>query len=62
MAREDDEPTPRRPMTKCEVLEWFFGSRFTCDARPERCAECPANTPAPLSAWARRCGSDGEGD
>ena len=41
MARDDDESTPRRPMTKCEVLAWFFGkSRF--DARPDRCAKCPA--------------------
>ena len=61
MASEDDEPTPRRPMTKCEVLAWFFGkSRF--DARPDRCAECPANAPAHVAEWARRCGSDGEGD
>lgn len=42
MATKDDESTPRSPMTKCEVLAWFFGkSRF--DARPDRCAECPAN-------------------
>ena len=61
MARDDDEPTPRRPMTKCEVLAWFFGkSRF--DARPDRCAECPANAPAHAAECARRCGSDGEGD
>lgn len=40
MATKDDEPTPRRPMTKCEVLKWFFGkSRF--DAQPDRCAKCP---------------------
>lgn len=58
MAREDDGPCP---MTKCEVLKWFFGkSRF--DAQPDRCAECPANAPAHVAEWARRCGSDGEGD
>lgn len=61
MATKDDEPTERRPMTKCEVLKWFFGkSRF--DAQPDRCAECPANAPAHVAEWARRCGSDGEGD
>ena len=58
MAAKDDESTPRRPRTKCEVLAWFFGkSRF--DARPEKCAECPAHVTAHA---ARRCGSDGEGD
>ena len=42
MATKDDESTPRSPMTKCEVLAWFFGkSRF--DARPDRCAKCPAH-------------------
>ena len=61
MARDDDESTPRRPMTKCEVLAWFFGkSRF--DARPEKCAECPAHVTAHAAECARRCGSDGEGD
>lgn len=55
MASEDDEP---RPMTTCEVLKWFFGkSRF--DARPDRCAKCPAHVTAHV---ARRCCSDGEGD
>lgn len=62
MARDDDEPTPRRPMTKCEVLRWFFGSRFICDARPDRCAECPAHVTAHAAEWARRWDSDGEGD
>ena len=61
MARDDDEPTPRRPMTKCEVLEWFFGkSRF--DARPEKCAKCPAHVTAHAAECARGCGSDAEGD
>lgn len=63
MARDDDEPTHRRPMTKCEVLKWFFGkSRFTTDARPDRCAECPAHVTAHAAECARRCCSDGEGD
>ena len=63
MASEDDEPTSRRPMSECEVLAWFFGkSRFTTDARPDRCAECPAHVTAHAAEWARRCGSDGEGD
>lgn len=62
MARKGDEPTPLRPMTKCEVLKWFFGSRFICDARPKKCAECIANTPVHVAEFARRCGSDGEGD
>lgn len=62
MASEDDEPTHRRHMTKCEVLRWFFGSRFACDARPDRCAECIANAPAHVAECARRCGSDDEGD
>lgn len=61
MATKDDEPTSRRPMTKCEVLAWFFGkSRF--DARPDRCAECPANAPAHVTAEVRGYGSDAEGD
>lgn len=29
-------------IAECEVLKWFFGSRFACDARPDRCAKCPA--------------------
>lgn len=62
MARDDDEPMTRRPMTKCEVLKWFFGSRFACDARPEKCAECPAHVTAHAAECARRCGSDGEDD
>lgn len=61
MATKDDEPTPRRPMTKCEVLAWFFGkSRF--DARPDRCAKCQAHVTAHAAERARRCCSDGEGD
>lgn len=63
MARDDDESTPRSPMTYCEVFEWFFGkSRFTTDARPDRCAKCPAHVTAHAAECARRCGSDGEGD
>lgn len=62
MATKDDESTPRRPMTKCEVLKWFFGSRFTTDARPDRCAKCPAHVTAHAAERARRCCSDGEGD
>ena len=63
MARDDDESTPCSPMTYCEVFEWFFGkSRFATDARPDRCAECPANAPAHAAERARRCCSDGEGD
>lgn len=50
MASEDDEPTPRRHMTTCEVLEWFFGkSRFARDARPDRCAECIADAAGPMA-------------
>jgi len=63
MATKDDESTPRRPMTKCEVLAWFFGkSRFTTDARPNRCATCPAHVTAHAAECARRRCSDGEGD
>lgn len=61
MATKDDEPTPRSPMTQCEVLKWFFGkSRF--DAQPDRCTKCPAHVTAHAAERARRCGSDGEED
>lgn len=63
MARDDDKPVARRPMTTCEVLVWFFGkSRLTRDARPERCAECIANAAAHVAEWVRRhvdWGNDG---
>ena len=52
MATKDDEPTHSSPMTKCEVLAWFFGkSRF--DARPDRCAKCPAHVTAHAADYAR---------
>ena len=52
---DDDEPAPRRPMTKCEVLAWFFGkSRFTTDARPDRCAKCPAHVTAHAAEYLGR--------
>ena len=57
MATKDDESTPRRPMTKCEVLKWFFGARFACDARPDRCAKCPAHVTAPSG---QRCNEGSE--
>ena len=57
MATKDDESTPRRPMTECEVLKWFFGSRFACDARPDRCAKCPAHVTAPSG---QRCNEGSE--
>ena len=53
MATKDDESTPRRPMTECEVLKWFFGARFACDARPDRCAKCPAHVTAHAADYAR---------
>lgn len=63
MATKDDEPTPRRPMTKCEIFEWFFGkSRFTTDARPDRCAKCPAHVTAHAAEWYRRHMGDGDGE
>jgi hypothetical protein len=52
-------------MTYCEMLEWFFGkSRFATDARPERCAECPAHAAAHAAEWCRRHvdWGDGAGD
>lgn len=49
-------------IAECEVLKWFFGSRFVCDARPDRCAKCPAHVTAHAAECARRCCSDGEGD
>ena len=56
MATKDDESTPRSPMTECEVLVWFFGkSRF--DARPDRCAKCPAHVTAPSG---QRCNEGSE--
>lgn len=56
MATKDDESTPRSPMTECEVLAWFFGkSRF--DARPDRCAKCPAHVTAPSG---QRCNEGSE--
>ena len=56
MATKDDESTPRRPMTECEVLKWFFGkSRF--DARPDRCAKSPAHVTAPSG---QRCNEGSE--
>ena len=62
MASEDDEPTSRRPMTKCEVLKWFFGSRFACDARPDRCAKCQAHVTAHAAEWYRRHAGEGDGE
>ena len=60
MASEDDEPTARRHMTTCEVLEWFFG-KPRLDVRLDRCAECVADAEERMAEWCRRY-ADGRED